>query len=310
MPSPIDKIYKSVFGNFPNKPGSAYEQLVAIAMFLLEEGDVRHDLPLRGQFSKSLYQIDVYHESKLNNKSTMAEAKDYSERGGKVGRADLQKLGGALPDIKEISRGAFFSATGYTKPAKQYAQASTNITGGKSINLYELAVSKDGDEKGFIKTIIINADATIYYPDKGNYKLIFTQMGEKKLKDYVLKDGINSAEVGIALNQFYDASGTPIVSMAELTSTGYADTCSETEYAHACYWLPDHYILFDDFLYPINGLEFKVPTSHLKRQIVINDDSEHRLVLKDQDGVPIRILTDRGLREFSFDTDGKVVRVV
>jgi hypothetical protein len=110
-------------------------------MYLLEGGKVRHDAKLRGQFSKTLYQLDVHHQPNPGEMATMGEAKDYSDRGAKVGRGDLQKLAGALPDLAEVKGGAFFSATGFTSPAKKYAEAASTLTGGKDISLYELTPS-------------------------------------------------------------------------------------------------------------------------------------------------------------------------
>jgi len=135
-------------------------------MHILDDGASQHDARIRGQFSKTLYQLDVRHRS-ADGKITMGEAKDYSALGTKVGRGDLQKLGGALPDLREVDAGAFFSATGYTKPAKQYASAATSITGGKAISLYEIDVSTEEDEKGIVKAIVINMHAIIPHPERG-----------------------------------------------------------------------------------------------------------------------------------------------
>lgn len=65
-----------------------------------------HDDKLRGQFSKTLHQLDIH--SKSDDGSTMGEAKDYSLQDKKVGRGGLQKQGGAVPDLEEIDAGAFF----------------------------------------------------------------------------------------------------------------------------------------------------------------------------------------------------------
>lgn len=308
MASPIENIFEDIFGTLPNKSGTAYEQLAAIAMHLLDEGCVKHDARLRGQFSDTVYQLDVHHQSKENGISTMGEVKDYSEQGSKVGRGDLQKLGGALPDIKEINAGAFFSATGYTKPAKKYAEAADKITGGKQINLYELAASTDDDEKGFIKTIIINMHEIIPHAERGEFRAVFTTQGDALLTKHFLKDGNHSADFSYSVSEFHNANGVVILSMAQLTSKGYGEVDSETNCATACYWLPNHHILVHGLLIPIRGLEYKVPFSFIHREIVITDDSNHRLVIRDKDGTALRILTDKKLREFSFDADGNVVK--
>lgn len=100
MPSPVEKFYESIFGHLPTRDGEAYERLAAIALHILNSGAVRHDTRMRGDFSKTMYQIDALQVAK--GKTTMAEVKDYSSRDAKVGRGDLQKLGGALPDIQKL----------------------------------------------------------------------------------------------------------------------------------------------------------------------------------------------------------------
>lgn len=307
MSSPIEKIFEDIFGSLPSKSGAAYERLAAIAMHLLDEGSVMHDVRLRGQFSDTLYQLDVHHQSK-DGGTTMGEAKDYSERGSKVGRGDLQKLGGALPDIQEIDAGIFFSATGYTKPAKKYAEAADKITGGKQINLYELAASTDDDEKGFVKTIVINMHAIIPHAELGEFKAVFTTQGEALLKQHLLKEGDTSVTLSYGLSEFHNSDGAVILSLAELTSKGYGEVDTETNCASACYWLPRHHILVHGLLTPIQGLEYTVPFSSMHREIVISDDSTHRLVIRDKDGTALRILTDKNIREFTFDADGNVVK--
>ena len=115
MASPIDKLFEVVFGFVPAREGEAYEKFASIACKLLDKDQkIVHDTRIRGEFSKSLYQIDVL--TTKENAVSFGEAKDYTDREGKVGRPDLQKLGGALPELP-VQSGTFFSATGYTKPA-------------------------------------------------------------------------------------------------------------------------------------------------------------------------------------------------
>ena len=131
MASPVEDLFREIFGQLPNKGGEAYERLAGIALHLIAGGSVVHDDKLRGQFSQTLYQIDAHHRAE-DDTSRMAEAKDYSDAEKKVGRPDLQKLGGALPDLPTIDTGAYFSATGYTKPAKEYADAATKSSANQS----------------------------------------------------------------------------------------------------------------------------------------------------------------------------------
>ncbi len=305
MASPIEIIFQDIFGYLPKKSGTAYEMLASIALSLLEGGEVIHDERLRGTFSKTLYQLDVYCQS--GNSSVMGEAKDYTEDGKKVGRGDIQKLGGALPDLKCIDKGVFFSATGYTKPARKYADAASNITGGKSIALYELKASTELDEEGTIKTIVLTIHFAIPHPSRGNWMPHFTKDGEEKLR-VLLPTGEERLEVQMGLSDFYDSSGNVTLTLQELTTMGYGEVNTETNLGSGCYILKNSYLPVKGILAEMQGLEYEIPFTHQFKELRITDDSEGRLVLKDSEGNVLKILTDKMLRDFCFDESGKVLK--
>lgn len=302
MPSPIDKIFKEIFDQTPTKDGTAFEQLAAIAAHVIGGGNVKHDDKLRGEFSKTLYQLDVHHI--VDNHASMGEAKDYTERNGKVGRGDLQKLGGALPDLKNIDAGMFFSATGYTKPAKQYAEAAESIIG-KPINLYVLRPSAEVDEQGFIKTIIINMHLIIPEPQNAKWLPHVTCDGQEALKALLKKDE-DHLEYKIGLHCFYDRRGNEILTLKNLTSNGYGEVNQNTDKSHACFWLKDHFIEINGVLAEIHGLEYEIPYSYELKQIRITDDSENRFALLDKEGNVLKIITDKMLKEYEFDENGNL----
>lgn len=304
MPSPIDKIYEEIFGALPEKAGTAFEHLASIASYVLNEGDVTHDDKLRGQFSNTLYQLDVHDRSVSG--STMVEAKDYSDQGKKVGRGDLQKLGGALPDLKEIDSGAFFSATEYTTPAKKYADSAHEMFG-KSISLWELRPGTERDEEGFIKTVAIQLHILMPQPEKATWIPHFTKHGESELKASA-KPGDDRVEFQTGLRCFYDGLGNEVLSLYELTSNGYGEIHSDTGLSHGCFVLKGCYIEVDGVLAEVTGLEFELPYQKYTEELRITDDSGHRFVLLDKDGNVTRFLTDRKLREFDFDEDGRLIK--
>lgn len=308
MASPIEELFQEIFGYLPTKPGAAYERLAAIAMQLLDDGEARHDARMRGKFSETLYQLDVLCRDQ-NGQATMAEAKDYSSSGEKVGRADIQKLGGALPDLEDIRAGAFFSATGYTTPATKYANAASQITGGKGIRLYELAASTEEDEKDFLRSIVLNLHIAAPDLSRAKFTAAFTTEGYEVLSAAVLGEGEESKAISYQLRELYTASGDVGESLESITKHGYGDIDEATSCVHACFWLPDRWIRAEGVLAGIKGIEYTIPFSRLHRRIEISDDSERRLVLRDENGSPLRVLTDRKLREFSFDEQGNVVRV-
>lgn len=304
MSSPIDKIFEEIFECAPQKSGTAFEQLAAIATYMLEGGIVTHDDKLRGHFSDTLYQLDIHHQS--NNSSMMGEAKDYSIRNGKVGRGDLQKLGGALPDLENVDSGTFFSATGYTKPAQKYAESAEKMLG-KPITLYGLRPGTEVDEKGFIKTIVIKMVIHSAQPEIAKWHPHITKAGQTAMK-VLLKEGQNRLEYQMGLSCFYDSLGKEILSLHELTSHGYGVTNSDTGKSHASFLLKDHYIKINGILAEINGLEYEVPYSTFSQELRITDDSGHRFVLLDKDGNVIKFLTDKKLREFEFDESGSLIK--
>jgi len=304
MASPIDKIFSEIFGYAPPKAGTAFERLAAIASYMLNDGEVVHDDKIRGSFSKSLYQLDVHH--KAANANTMGEAKDYSIRNEKVGRGDLQKLGGALPDLIEIDSGTFFSATGYTKPAKKYAESAEKMLG-KPITLYGLRPGTELDEKGFVKTIVVRIHLHCPQPEKAKWLPHITEAGQSALK-VLLQDGEERIEYNMELRSFHDSKGQEIQSLFDLTSQGYGETHEDTGMSHASFILKDHYININGVLAEIHGLEYEIPYSEHTQELRITDDSGHRFVLLDQSGNVVKFLTDRRLREFEFDDDGKLIK--
>ncbi|HEX5670019.1 MAG TPA: restriction endonuclease [Sulfuricurvum sp.] len=304
MSSPIDEIFEQIFGHAPKKSGTAFEQIAAIASHFISEGEVIHDDKIRGEFSKTLYQIDIHH--KTNNSSFMGEVKDYTLRNGKVGRGDLQKLAGALPDLKNIDAGTFFSATGYTKPAKKYAEEAENIIG-KPITLFGLRPSSEVDEQGYIKTIVITIDIVIPQVQTAKWVPLITDEGKEVLK-VLIPEGDEKFQHQVGLHCFYDSKGNEILSLHDLTSLGYGVIHEETGKSHGSFLLAGHYMKVNGILAEMHGLEYELEYSHHIQKMEITDDSEHRFVLLDKDDNVMKFLTDEKLREFTFDENGKLTK--
>jgi restriction endonuclease Mrr len=115
--SPIDDLFYSLYKFYPNKKGRAFELLVAAAIKIITGKKVDPDKHVKGEYSKTDYQIDgILYDDKGE---VMIEAKDYTARDEKVGRDDLQTMQGALTELKFI-KGVFASATDFTRPARKY----------------------------------------------------------------------------------------------------------------------------------------------------------------------------------------------
>jgi hypothetical protein len=303
MPSPIDELYRMIFGSVPAKAGTAFEHLAAIATYVTEEdGDVTHDAALKGAYSGSRYQIDVLHQRA--EVKTMGEAKDYSDRGGKVGRPDLQKLAGALVDLPDVTQGVFWSATDYTKPARQYAEAAKAMAG-REILLKGLRESTSLDEQGFVKTIRVNGTYRIAKLDEAIWTTHWSSQGRASLLA-LIPDGETTLEINGSIEDIFDSNGNKTTSISEITSGGYGEL-GEDGMSRGCFWLPGHYVRVNGVLASICGLEYEVPYEIHKTSFEITDNSIYRLVVLDETGTPVRILTDEKLRQFDFDTDGRLI---
>ncbi|CAE6768020.1 hypothetical protein R69619_03707 [Paraburkholderia nemoris] len=302
MASPIDRIYEQIFGELPAKAGTAFEMLAAIATFLMDPGEVRHDARVRGEISRSMYQLDVHHIA--GQEQTMGEAKDYSLIGGKVGRDDLQKLGGALGDLSNIDRAHFWSATGYTKPAIQYANAAEQMFG-KPIKLFGLRPSTELDERGFIKTIVLRGTYQIAQHESAQWTAHWTDEGIARLRE-LIAPGADSLQIEEKTDTLFDESGDPVMSIFELTSRGYGDI-HEDGNSYGCFWLTGLFSKICGLLIRLKGFEYRIPYVTYIKTVKITDDSASRFVVMDDEGNPIRMLRDEILRQFNFDTDGNLL---
>lgn len=302
--SPIDKIYLEIFGHVPNKPGTAYEMLACIAEHLMNEGEIKHDRKIRGEFSKTLYQIDVL--STDQSGQSMGEAKDYTIQNKKVGRGDLQKLSGALTDLPDVSKGKFFSATGYTAPAKKYADANSKFLNGKPIEIFEFRPSTEKDEEGTIKTICIHMHFIIPHPQRGKWVPHFTDNGKESCKSLVA-EGETEFHYNLQLERFYDEQGNEKLSLYDLTSQEYGEVNSETKSAQGCFLLPDHYVRIESVLAELKGLEYEIPYTDAHEKMEITDNSQCRFVVKDTDGEIVRFITDQHIQNYKFDNEGNLI---
>jgi len=215
MPSPIDNLYREIYGDLPAKAGTAYERFAAAALTIAQpECDTTHDARIRGIFSDTLHQIDV-----LAAKGTVVgEAKDYSDRGDKVGLSDLQKLAGALVDLP-AEKGAFFSATDYTKPARKYAQATEQMFG-KATELFELRPSVESDLEGRIQKITFRMHILTPDYEHSQFAPVYTEDGLARMQA-LERDGVLSEGQPFQLGEIVEADGTPLVTIEELTRRGF-----------------------------------------------------------------------------------------
>lgn len=301
--SPIDELYNELFGEFPNKAGTALERLATIAYNEICAQRTMVDQRLKGTYSDTNYQLDGLAER--DGHKEMIEAKDYSLADDKVGRDDIQKLAGALIDLDSIHGGVFASATEYTQPAIDYAVASERMPGGKHIDLYQVRNSTELDEQGRVKTIHVEFQAYYLEFDKGTYKPVFTKDG----KDGILKDYPNGAHIAYHIAEFTDADGNVVKTIEELSRQTNKELSMQTEVDRlkGSWDVKGLYIRFPNGkLYEMARVDYEIPVCVLKDNFDITRDGTPCLLIKSQDGSINTLLTDEQLKKYHFTEGGNV----
>ncbi len=294
MPSPIDLIYQNLYGNLPAKKGVAYERLAAaVCKLLAPHCEIFHDARMRAEFSKSLYQLDV--QFTQGGETSLGEAKDYTADERKVGRGDLQKLGGALGDLP-VSKGVFFSATNYTKPALQYAAAAADITG-KPIEPFHLRPVIEQDHEGRLESIKVRIH--IEKPEI-TFGVDLTDEGRAKL----LASGHGAIQQ--VVDCILDADGNATKTMSELLPP----EAQKAMYAgppEGSIPLLGAFIRVDGQLIGINGFTYKVSHKALTHEVMLQPNGEATLLIQSVNGTVDKLITDTDLKKVTFNDDNEAV---
>lgn len=305
----VDDLYYKLYGEHQTKEGQALERLSAVAFKLLEEErKVQYDQQVRAKYSGTVYQIDGLIGE--GNEQVMVEAKDYTVRGEKVGRADIQKLEGALTDL-DISEGKFVSATDYTNRAKPYAKSTKVNPKQNPITLYHIRPSTLEDEQGRIKTIQVTMVAHGLAFEKGKYKPIINAEFFETIKN---KIPLSGKELIVSLYQFYDKEGNVVETVRNITyqlnfrlqddyEKGY-ELEGKWEFVSPVYMdVPS----FGKVM--IDAIQYKIPTYTDEFTFSINQEGKPVLLIKSEDGTIDKLFTDEQLKKFRFE-GGEIIKSV
>lgn len=298
--SKIDDFFESIFGYRPKKKGKSYELIVAAALkHVGRTSEVRSDAYMRGVYSGENYQIDALVEA---SKKTFVEAKDYTDRDEKVGRPDVTKLAGALIDLP-IQGGAVASATGFTRPAKKYADASKINPDSKPIDLYNIRPSVKEDEEGRIKTISITIHFLVKQFEKMQWEPIFTKDGFKMLQG-LYKENERIQEPTYA---YYRADGSVLIFVKELTASIQIGDNDHDVVAGEWKAQEPAFMKLKNHLVPIECVKYSIPVGRHTHQVVVEADGRACLLVESEDGEVNKLLTDVDLKKTTFDEDGHVI---
>ena len=288
-PSLYDDLYYELTGSYLAKEGAAYEKLSAAVIGILQKKGVSHDMRIRGQ-SGSVYQIDG-----LVEKIIMIEAKDYAKRNHKVSRSDLQKQEGALIDLPRVGEGYFASATGYTKPARQYAEGTKTNEHAKPITPFNIRKSTVEDEKGRIKVIAVKMDfaSVEYRPDE--FQIVWYDDQVRQAFESALK-AIGNDSIGLSFSYLYDDEGNPSITIEEI-SRSQQPTFKEGEAEVEGMFTVEANIKAFDRLFKIKGIRYKADIVHHIKNFEVKKEGEALLLAQCEDLSIDTLLTDREIKE-------------
>lgn len=296
----IDDLYYNLYGEHQTKVGQALERLTGVAFKVLkEQRKVLYDQQVRAQHSGTVYQIDDLIE---DNQKIMVEVKDYTVRNKPVGRADLQKLEGALTDL-EIPEGRFVSATDFTNRAKPYAESTKTNPKQNTIELFHVRPSTPSDEEGRIKTILVTIKVSWLDFERGEYIPLINKNFFEDIKEIIPKKGEKQK---VVLHNFYDAEGNVVETVKNFT-------------LHLNKRLPEDfkkgYCLEGrwDFQQPvfiemnpldrvqIDAIQYKIPAYIEECSFAIDQKGKPVLMIKSEDDAVNKLITDQQLKKYKFE---------
>lgn len=285
--SPIDELFYSLMGYYPSKEGKAYEIISTAILGLIESKDVAHNQYLIGE-SESKYQLDG-----LIDGNIMLEAKDYTKRGNKVGRDDLQKLQGALTDLSQIKKGYFTSATDYTKPAQKYAKGSATNPCQKEIVPIELRPSTLEDEKERIKEIIVNIIAVSPIFHMGKYEIVFLDNEKLNIRNYL--SDLNERKISLQINCFYNSNGEVIETMEHLSKNQFPKFPMDATEVDGIFNI-SAYVKVHERLFAIKGIKYHIPIQRTKETFTIKSNGNATMLVKSDNLGVNKLITDTDMR--------------
>lgn len=299
----MDAVFEQIFGYIPSKKGKGLELLAGAVLKIINEAkDVTHDVKKSGLYSSDFYQIDVLVDDSKD--SLFVEVKDYSERNSKTGRADVQKLAGALNNL-DIDKGVLISSTGFTKPTIQYSKSTKFNPKAKEINLCLIRPATEQDTKNLIFEIVIDASFQMLDHSKSKTKIVLEQNSLNKALERLKKGGLKAGLYEIRVKEFFDKNGQHLSYVQEVITTKLP---SEVEGKHMGTWYPkvETYVKFKGILIQLNAVEYEfVYNTHTIKDFV-HIKEEPLLVAKSEDLGLDYIITKRQLNGITFESNGNI----
>lgn len=288
--SDSEELYKSLMGNCPNKQGEAYEKLSSAVANILSGKSVRHNVFIKG-LSGVTHQLDG-----LVNGNIAIETKDNSYgKGHKVKLSDLQQMEGALTDLSQIDGAMIFSSTGFTGPASEYADATSNNERQTEIVPVIGRPSTKEDETGRVKCCKIDIVLVDFDFKNAKYTVLWKDEDEKnKVNQYL--STLECGKYRNRLTEFYDKEGNIILDVKNL-SDQLPEHISANETKVEGVFNISAYVKLVDRLFAIKGIKYEIPIVRESETFTIGPNSEPVFLVKSEKLGINKLITEKDLKK-------------
>ena len=141
---------------------------------------------------------------------------------------------------------------------------------------------------------------TMVVPDYSNGK--FDYAWTKEAIDKFEKNGLLDKQVTMVLDSFYNKNGEIDCLLMDFTRENQPiHVKMDDEYGQGCWLLPYRYIKYEDELYGIKGIQYKIPYNRSTTTFKIEAEGTPKILIKSEDGKINKLLTNKQVRDLTLD---------
>jgi hypothetical protein len=216
----------------------------------------------------------------------------------------VQNQEGGLIDLP-FSEGIFASATGYTINAIKYANGTGKNPIAKKIDLYNIRPSTIEDEKGRVKTFILEFEIFSLNFRAAKFSPLFTKEGYANIEK-LFPEG----NVSLSIDAVYNYDGSVFLTMKDWTGSlskeytlydGKEEITGDAKFE-------DKYLKINDHLIKVSGISYVVPIQKATERFELQQDGNACLYVRSEDGTVDTLLTDVQMKNVVFDENEKKIR--
>lgn len=292
----IEQLHEQVFGFIPEKPGTAYERVTAIALAVMSWQEVTHDTRVAGAGRRAKHQLDVTARSSDGAvRRLIVECKAGDDR---VGKGEMDTLVGVRSQLG-ADAAALMTVAGFTRGARAVADD-------EGVAMIVLRPFEDPDDwEGFVKTVRIKIRA--YGSQITRMEPMITQADALER----LLAGRESVPYQLELDARLVRSDGSLAETIEEILSPHRPRLVEGEFELEAIVPPDRYLQVFGERLPLAGFRWTEVSGFVESESVTRGRGEPVLRVDEIDmaGDPLkgRLIVDRDLHAWDIDATGRVV---